>query len=71
MLDGQPNTHWHTAYTPTPMPYPHRVVIDMGTTQTVSGIRYLARSGDDKKPGRIKSYRVYFSDQTFGLTTTP
>lgn len=70
MLDGQPNTHWHTAYSGTPAAYPHRVVIDLGSTQTLRGIRYLARAGD-AKTGRIKTYRVYVSDQSFGLTPAP
>ena len=67
MLDGQPNTYWHTAYGAKEAPYPHRVVIDLGQTTTLGGIRYLSRSGDNKKPGRIKDYRVYVSDQPFGL----
>ena len=67
MLDGQPNTHWHTAYSGTPAAYPHRVVIDLGSTQTLRGIRHLGRAGD-AKTGRIKNYRVYLSDQPFGLT---
>ena len=70
MLDGQPNTHWHTAYSGTPADYPHRVVIDLGSTQTLRGIRYLARAGD-AKTGRIKNYRVYVSARPFGLTPAP
>ena len=68
MLDGQPNTYWHTAYGAKNTPYPHRVVIDLGEPRTLGGIRYLARAGDDKKPGRIKTYRVFLADQPFGLT---
>ena len=68
MLDGQPNTHWHSAYSPAPAAYPHRVVIDLGSSQTLGGIRYLPRAGDNKKPGRIKNYRVYLNDSPFGLT---
>ena len=68
MLDGQPNTHWHTAYgNNKTTPYPHRVVIDLGETTSIGGIRYLARSGDNSRPGRIKSYRVYLSDKPYGL----
>ena len=66
-LPRQPNTHWHTAYSGTPAAYPHRVVIDLGSTQTLRGIRHLGRAGD-AKTGRIKNYRVYLSDQPFGLT---
>jgi beta-galactosidase len=68
MLDGQPNTHWHSASSPTPSAYPHRVVIDLGSSQTLGGIRYLPRAGDNKKSGRIKNYRLYLNDTPFGLT---
>jgi beta-galactosidase len=67
LLDGQPNTHWHTAYGKGAAPYPHRVVIDLGESRTLGGIRYLARAGGNDKPGRVKTYRVYLSDQPFGL----
>lgn len=68
MLDGQPNTQWLSASLPSPSAYPHRVVIDLGLSQTLGGIRYLPRAGDNKKSGRIKNYRVYLNDTPFGLT---
>ncbi len=71
MLDGQPNTHWHTGYGSGTTPYPHRVVIDLGESTTVAGIRYLSRSGGNNQPGRVKNYRVLVSDQPFGLTLAP
>jgi len=71
MLDGQPTTHWHSAYKNTAAPYPHRVVIDLGSVQTLTGIRCLGRAGDASNPGRIKNYRVYLSDKSFGLNTSP
>jgi beta-galactosidase len=67
LLDGQPNTHWHTVYAKGAAPYPHRVVIDLGESRALGGIRYLARAGGNDKPGRVKTYRVYLSDQPFGL----
>ncbi|MDF3056576.1 MAG: beta-galactosidase [Rariglobus sp.] len=72
MLDGQPNTHWHSAYgSGAPSGYPHRVVLDLGETQTLGGFRYLSRSGDNNRPGRIKSYQVYLSERPFGLAPAP
>lgn len=67
MLDGQPSSHWHSAYGKTVADFPHRVVIDLGEPVTLGGIRYLARSGTGT-PGRIKDYKVYVSDTPFGLT---
>jgi beta-galactosidase len=71
VLDGQPATFWHTAYSQAKPNYPHRIVIDLGERTTVGGIRYLPRSGSPGDPGRIKDYRVYLSDQPFGLIPQP
>ena len=67
MLDGQPSSIWHSEYKNRTADFPHRVIIDLGESATVSGIRYLARGGTGT-PGRIKDYRVYIGDTTFGLT---
>ena len=66
MLDGQPSSIWHSEYKQNNPNFPHRVVIDLGEPTDLGGIRYLARSGSGT-PGRIKDYRVYVSDQPFGL----
>jgi beta-galactosidase len=68
ILDGQPNTHWQTASAAAEPAFPHRVVIDLGETTTLGGIRYLPRAGGPNEAGRIKSYRVYVSDASFGFT---
>ena len=67
-LDGQSATHWHTAYSKETSPFPHRLVVDLGEETTLGGIRYLPRAGETGKPARIRDYRVYVSDQPFGLT---
>lgn len=66
MLDGQPSSIWHSEYKQNNPNFPHRVVIDLGEPTDLGGLRYLARSGSGT-PGRIKDYRVYVSDQPFGL----
>lgn len=68
ILDGQPNTYWQSHDTGAA---PHRVVIDLGESKRVSAIRYLARSGDATTPGRVKTARVFISDQPFGLKVAP
>ena len=42
-IDGDPNTWWHTAFTPSPVDPPHEIVVDLGKEQTVRGFRYLPR----------------------------
>jgi beta-galactosidase len=71
MLDGQSASYWHTAYSKNKPGYPHRVVIDLGESTTLGGIRYLPRGGSPGDPGRIKDYKVYVSDQPFGLSSAP
>ncbi len=66
MLDGQPASIWHSQYSKANPGFPHRVVIDLGESVDLGGIRYLARPGSGT-PGRIKDYRVFVSDQPFGL----
>lgn len=66
-LDGQPATYWHSAYSKDKPGYPHRMVIDLGETTEIGGIRYLPRGGRPSDPGRIKDWRVYVSEKPFGL----
>ncbi|MEZ6057716.1 MAG: sulfatase-like hydrolase/transferase [Planctomycetaceae bacterium] len=42
-IDGNPNTVWHTKFSPTLDKHPHTMVIDLGQEYEVSGLRYLAR----------------------------
>jgi beta-galactosidase len=67
MLDGQPSTHWHSEYSRNNTGFPHRVVIDLGESAQIGGIRYLPRAGSNS-PGRIQDYRVYVSDTPYKLT---
>jgi len=67
VLDGQPSSIWQTAVTPSPAEPPHRLVIDLGASTKLGGIRCLPRGGKADAPGRIKDYKVYLSDTPFGL----
>jgi beta-galactosidase len=62
-VDGQSSTYWHSSA----VPAPHRLVIDLGETYALGGIRYLPRAGDTQASGRIRDYHIYVSDQPFGL----
>ena len=62
-INGQATDHWHTAYSGAARPaHPHRLIIDLGKTMEVAGLRYTPRQGADGVTGRIKQYRVYVGD---------
>ena len=57
-IDGDPQTFWHSAWAPD-VPLPHSVVVDLGSGQKVSGMRYLPRPGGGN--GTVSRFRVYVS----------
>lgn len=66
-IDGQASTYWHSEAGASALPPPHRLIVDLGESRALGGIRYLPRSGDASATGLIRDYRVYVSDQPFGL----
>lgn len=63
LFDLQPTTYWHTRWQGASPGHPHLVVIDLGSSQTLSEIRLLPRQ--DMINGRIKDCRVYLSAGPF------
>jgi beta-galactosidase len=63
VLDGQPESFWHTEWHGTPTVHPHHLVIDLGREEAVGGFRYLPRQ--DMPNGRIKDFRLYISQNPF------
>lgn len=61
-IDGQTANYWHTEWSAAQPAHPHRLVLDLGKSQDISGFRYTPRQGNDKTTGRIKDYRAYVSD---------
>ncbi|MDR0427428.1 MAG: discoidin domain-containing protein [Dysgonamonadaceae bacterium] len=57
LVDGDPNTIWHTMYSVTVAQHPHWVDFDMGETKTVKGFTYLPRGGN----GDVKDYTIHVS----------
>jgi len=55
VFDLQESTYWTTTKG---SGFPHLLVIDLGSEQTVSGIEYLPRA-EQGAPGSIKDYRIY------------
>jgi len=58
-IDGNPSTFWHTRYTPSEVPYPHFIDIDLGRTVRIQSVVYKQRTDMDN--GRIKGYELYVS----------
>ncbi|MDE6650300.1 MAG: beta-galactosidase [Muribaculaceae bacterium] len=61
IFDLQESTYWSTKKGD---PFPHSVVIDLGSDKKISGIQYLPRM-ESEVPGAIKDFNVYVSDSPF------
>ena len=59
-IDGQTANYWHTEWKNASPGYPHRLILNLGQSQTIAGFRYVPRQGDTT--GHIKDYRIYISD---------
>lgn len=62
-IDGQTANFWHTQWGSASPGHPHRLVLDLGQSRSLSGFRYTPRQGDSKIGGRIKEFRVYVGDE--------
>lgn len=63
VYDLQESTYWSTA---DGSDFPHAVVIDLGATQTVTGLRVLPRM-EHEAPAAVKDVKVYVSPEPFPL----
>jgi beta-galactosidase len=59
-IDGQTANFWHTQWGAAQPPHPHRLILNLGQPQKISGFRYVPRQGQDS--GRIKDYQIYISN---------
>jgi arylsulfatase A-like enzyme len=67
-IDGDPNTIWHSRFSGSePEKHPHELVIDLGASHRLRGLRYLARQ-DVGWNGAIRDIEIAVSDdpETFG-----
>ena len=55
VFDLQESTYWQTDRKAS---YPHVVVIDLGSEQTVTAVEYLPRA-EQGAPAGLKDYRIY------------
>jgi len=67
LIDGDPDTYWHTEYGLTVTKHPHTVDIDLGEVKSFKGVAYLPRQGGVN--GRVAQYRFAISDDV--KTWTP
>jgi beta-galactosidase len=61
-IDGQTANFWHTEWNAQQPSHPHRLVLDLGQSQSVGGFRYVPRQGSGDVGGRIKGFRIYLGD---------
>jgi arylsulfatase A-like enzyme len=60
-IDGDPSTLWHTQFSGDgPKTHPHEIVIDLGASQALSGLLYLARQ-DGGWNGAMKEIEIAVS----------
>jgi O-glycosyl hydrolase len=59
-IDGNPNTLWHTAWSPVRVYPPQSITLDLGNDYNVNGLLYLPRQ-DGNPNGIITQYNVYVS----------
>ena len=59
LVDGDPNTIWHTMYSVTVAKHPHWVDLDVGEIKEIKGFTYLPRHDVDN--GNVKDYTVHVS----------
>ena len=63
LFDDEPATYWHSQWKDAVRPFPHRVIIDLGEIQTVSGIGLRQRGGG--QPGCVERFSIYGRPQFF------
>jgi endo-1,3(4)-beta-glucanase len=59
-IDGNPASIWHTPWSPTSLPMPHSLQVDLGSAKAVGGFKYLPRQ-DTSNNGKIANWRLLTS----------
>ncbi len=59
-IDGDPETFWHTTWSPAPDPMPHELVVDFGKEIAIAGIVYTPRQ--DMSNGRIAACEIHIGN---------
>ncbi len=61
-IDGNATTFWHTQYSGTVAPMPHRFVVNLGSARGIGGFKYLPRPAAGGTNGTIAGYNFYISN---------
>jgi hypothetical protein len=69
-IDANISTFWKTLDTATPTTYPHSISLDLGSTQSITGVSYLPRQ-DGCVDGTAFQYEVYLSNDNVNWLTQP
>ena len=59
-FDGNPDSIWHSRYSPDADDYPYTLVCDLGSAKQLSGLYVLPRQ-DGNRNGRVKGFRIEVS----------
>lgn len=59
-IDGNPNTFWHSEYSPVTVQLPHTITIDLRNTYNVDGLTYQPRQ-DGNSNGNIGRHQIFTS----------
>ena len=74
VIDGKPETIWHTQFSPTLDKHPHELIFDLKKVRKVTGVQYLARQdkGWNGTFGKAEFFlsqdKENFSDKPFAKT---
>ena len=57
LIDGSRTTYWHSQWQNNPLPFPHRIIIDLGREYAVGGFQISQRHPD--MAGCVKAFNLY------------
>lgn len=60
VLDGKPDTYWHTEWYVKSPGYPHEMIFELDRVYVIENFSYLPRKSSSN--GRIKDYQIFVSD---------
>ena len=63
IFDLQESTYWSSAKK---APFPHHIVLDLGSEQTITALQYLPRM-EDGAPHSIKDFKIYIKSTPFNF----
>ncbi|NNM29271.1 MAG: discoidin domain-containing protein, partial [Akkermansiaceae bacterium] len=61
VLDGKPQTFWHTTWSPERADFPHWIAIDMRGPQVIGGFRVLPRQQEWQRGGDLRRWVLFTS----------